>query len=266
MIKQSAEEYLDKGRTYIGYEDRELERLAIGRYRFSLNFIKDGDICLDAACGSGYGSELISQKAKEVVGLEIDEHALKFAKEHYQNDNIVFRKVDITRPLDLPDEYFDTIVSIETIEHISNHDTMISEFKRVLKTGGLLIISTIERQIYTDDGGIKNIHHIGELTKKELMGLISRYFKLEKLYGQIKYVPLSSGKRLTQKLWLFFLKALNKLDIFKIRYWVVQKLHLDEAVNVVNKSFSTMEQTDIENSDFEDENSYYQLIVVARKL
>jgi len=54
VIQREAEEYLGRGRTYCGYEGRELERLAIGRYRFSLNFIKDGDICIDAACGSGY--------------------------------------------------------------------------------------------------------------------------------------------------------------------------------------------------------------------
>ena len=266
MSQQEAEEYLGKGRIYCGYDDSEQDRFSIGRYRFSLNFIKDGDICLDAACGSGYGSELISQKAKEVVGLEIDEHALKFAREHYQNDKIVFRKADITQPLDLPDDYFDTIVSIETIEHISNHDAMLGEFRRVLKPGGFLVASTVEHQIYTEKGGIRNIHHVGELTKKELMALISRHFKLEELYGQIKYVPLSWSKKLARILWHSFLETLSKIDIFKIRYWVVNRFRLDGAVNAVNKSFSTQELTDIEKSGFEDENEYYQLIVVARKL
>jgi len=266
VSQQIAEEYLNKGRTYIGYEDRELERLAIGRYRFSLNFIKDGDICLDAASGSGYGSELISKKAKEVVGLEMDEHALKFAKDHYQNDKIVFRKADLTQPLDLPGDCFDIIVSIETIEHIPDHDAMLSEFKRVLKPGGLLVASTVEHQIYTGKGGIRNIHHIGELTKNQLITLISRYFKLEELYGQMKYVPLSWSKRITQKLWLSFLRVLAKVDILKIRYWMMNSFRLNCAVNAVNKSFSTMELTDIEKTDFEDGNSYYQLIVVARRL
>ena len=266
MIQQNVEEYLNKGRTYIGYEDSDLERLAIGRYRFSLNFVKDGDICLDAASGSGYGSELLSQKARKVVGLEIDEHALKFARSHYQNDRIDFRQADLTQPLDLPDDYFDIIVSIETLEHISNHDAMLSEFKRVLKSGGWLIASTVEHQVYTEKGGIRNIHHIGELTKKQLMTLISRYFKLEELYGQIKYVPLSWRKRLIQKLWLSFLRVLNKIDILKIRYWVVNSFRLNGAVNAVNKSLSTMVETDMEKTAFEDENEYYQLIVVARKL
>lgn len=92
------EEFQDKGRTYCGYEDREFERLAIGRYQFSLKFIKEGDVCLDAASGSGYGSALICQKAKEVIGLELDDHALKYAREHYQRDKISFRKADLTQP------------------------------------------------------------------------------------------------------------------------------------------------------------------------
>lgn len=259
-------EYQNRGRTYIGYEGSDLERLAIGRYQFSLNFIKDGDICLDAACGSGYGSELISQKAKKVIGLEVDEHALKFARDNYQNDRIEFRKADLTQPLDLPDDYFDVAVSIETIEHITNHDAMLSEFRRVLKPGGLLIASTVEHQVYTEKGGIRNIHHIGELTKKQLMALISRYFKLEELYGQMKYVPLSWRKRLIQKLWLSFLRVLSKVDILNIRYWVVKTFRLTGAVSAINESLSTMVETGMEKTGFEDENEYYQLLVVARKL
>ena len=259
------EEYQGRGRTYIGQECEKFERLAVGRYEFSLNFIKDGDICLDAACGSGYGSELLSRKAKEVIGLEIDEHALKFARDHYQKGKIVFHKSDLTQPLDLPDDYFDTIVSIETIEHISNHGAMLGEFRRVLKPGGFLIVSTVEHKIYTEKGEIRNIHHIGELTKKELLGLISRYFKLEELYGQIRYIPLSWNKKLARGLWHIFLEVLSRVDIFGVRYWVVKRFGLDAAVDAVNEGFSTQEETGIEKSDFEDENEYYQLIVIARK-
>ena len=258
------DEHLNRGRMYCGYDDEVLERRSVNRYRFSLNYVKEGDVCLDAASGSGYGSELISQKARKVIGLEISGHALQFAQEHYQNDKIEFRKADLTQPLDLPDDYFNVIVSVETLEHIANHDVMLSEFKRVLKPGGLLIITTVEHYIYTEKGGIKNKFHVGELTKKELINLLAKYFELEELYGHLRYVPLPRRKHFTKKLWVSFTEALGKLDIFGIRYWVIKRLRLNSAVKTVSQSLSTIFETDMEKSDFEDENEYYQLLVVAR--
>lgn len=258
-------EYLDRGRTYCGYEDEILERRAVDRYRFCLNYIKEGDVCLDAACGSGYGSKIISQKAQRVIGMEISEHALEYAKAHYQNGKIEFKKADITLPLDLPDNYFDIIVSVETVEHITNHDGMLSEFNRVLKPGGFIIITTVDHHVYTEKGGIKNKFHIGELTKKELLNLISRYFKLEEIYGHLKYMPIPNRKRLFKKLWAAFTLALSKIDISGVRYWVLKKFNLNNAVRTVGQSLSTMVETGIEKSDFRDENEYYQLLVVARK-
>ena len=260
------EEYLDRGRMYCGYDDEILEWRSLIRYTFCLNYIKNGDVCLDATCGTGYGSQLISQKAKKVIGLEISDHALQYAQEHYQNDKIEFRKADITQPLELPDDYFDVVVSIETIEHISNHDAMLSEFKRVLKPGGVLIITTVEHHIYTEIGGIMNKHHIGELTKKGLLELISRYFKPEELYGHLKYVPLPWWKRLTKKLWVSFLGALAKLDMLGLRHWMLKVFHLNKPVKTFSNSLSTMVETNIEKCDFEAENEHYQLLLVARKL
>jgi len=260
------EEYLYRGRMYCGHDDKILEMRSINRYKFSLNYINEGDICLDAACGTGYGSLLISQKAKRVIGLEISDHALQYAQERYQNDRIEFRKADLTRPFDLPDDYFDVIVSVETLEHISNHDAMLSEFRRVLKPGGLMIMTTVDHYIYSEKGGIKNKFHIGELTKKELLELISRYFKPEELYGHLKYVPLPRQKRFIKKLWISFTETLAKLDILGLRYRLLGFFHLNKRLGTFSHSLSTIVETDMEKSDFHTENEYYQLLVVARKL
>lgn len=260
------EEYLDRGRMYCGYDDEILEIRSVNRYRFSLNYVNDGDICLDAACGTGYGSQLIGQKAGKVIGLEISDHALKYAQENYQNDKVEFRKADLTQPFDLPDDYFDVIVSVETLEHISDHDAMLSEFKRILKPDGLIIITTVDHHIYSVKGGIKNKFHIGELTKKELLKLMSRYFKLEELYGHLKFVPLPWRKRFTKKMWVFSIELLTRLDVLGIRYRILEIFHLNKQIKTFSHNLSTMVETGMEKSDFQDENDYYQLLVVARKL
>jgi ubiquinone/menaquinone biosynthesis C-methylase UbiE len=259
-------EFKDKGRTYCGYEDREHENLDIGRYKKAISFIKPGDVCLDAASGSGYGTALIAEKAKAVTGLEIDEHALDFAKKHYQRDNITYKQADLTKNLDLPDNYFDAVISIETLEHITGHDTILREFHRVLKPGGALVVSTVEHHVYYDLGGIKNKFHIGEMTKKELLAAISKYFQPEEIYGQLRYVHLSPFKRFTKALWVFFLKAVGKLDIFKLRYPVAKWLRLGSAVDTVNTGLSRIKETEMEKTDFSDDNDFYQLMVIARKV
>ena len=256
----------EAGRIYIGYEDDpQQEQLSKGRYEFALNFIKEGDICLDAACGSGYGSEMISRIASKVFGLELDDHALEFARSHYQNPKVSFQKANITQHLDLPDNYFDVIVSIETIEHISVQDAMLKEFQRVLKPDGLLVLSTVDHYIYSIKGGIRNKHHTNELTKSELLTLVSKYFNIEQLYGQLRYIPLSLAKVVGKWLWLSFLTILGRLDVLKVRYWIMKTFHLEEAISVVNRGISAMKLSSIDKITPNNKSQYFQLILVARK-
>ena len=257
----------EAGRLYLGYEDDIVqEKLAIGRYEFALNYIKEGEVCLDAVCGSGYGSIILSRKASKVIGIELDDHALEFALSHYPSDKVSFQKADLTKLLYLRDDYFDVIVSIETIEHIPTHDIMIREFNRVLKPNGLLVLSTVDHEVYSIKGGINNKHHINELTKKQLVSLLSKRFKVEEIYGQIKYVPLSLSKRIGKKLWLTFLVILSKIDVFKVRYRLVKSFHLNGAIHIVSEGISPQKLSDIERIGLDDKSEYYQLIIIARKV
>jgi ubiquinone/menaquinone biosynthesis C-methylase UbiE len=264
--KAGTEEFQDKGRTYCGYDEPVYEKLAVGRYVQALKFIKEGDICLDAASGSGYGTAMLAEKAREVTGLEIDEQAVAYARSHFGRNNITYKQANLTKKFDLPDNYYDAAVSIETLEHITDHETILSEFRRVLKPGGVLIASTVEHHVYSELGGIHNKHHIGELTKKELLQAISKYFKLEDIYGQQRYIPLSPWQTASKKIWVFSLKALGKIDIFKLRYPLGRRLHLDAAVDNVNTGLSVMQETGMEKTDFTDHNDFYQLMVIARKI
>ena len=86
------------------------------RYLFAEHFIED-KVVLDAACGEGYGSHILKQKAKEVYAVDVDKEAINKAKIKYKNDNIHFLESSIAS-LPYSDSMFDTIVSFETIEHV----------------------------------------------------------------------------------------------------------------------------------------------------
>ena len=66
-------------------------------------------------------------------------------------------------------------MSFETLEHHTFHDEMMSEVKRVLRPGGLMLISTPEKSIYSKKDP-DNEYHVKELTFEEFENLMQRYF------------------------------------------------------------------------------------------
>ena len=87
----------------------------VARYNFALEFVV-GKYVLDAACGTGYGVDLMSQLAKEVDGCDVSLEATKFAKEKYPKH--YFFEQDLNNPeWDLS---YDVITSFETIEHLDS--------------------------------------------------------------------------------------------------------------------------------------------------
>lgn len=139
---------------------------------------------LDAACGEGYGSALLADAADRVTGVDISETAIGHAQERYREvANLDFQTGDCTR-LDFPDRHFDGIVSFETLEHLAEQEAMLGEFRRVLKPDGLLILSSPDREQYSEQAGHDNPYHVKELNRAELETLLSRYFPAYRLLGQ----------------------------------------------------------------------------------
>lgn len=153
------------------------------RYALAVRWCEDQHT-LDAACGEGYGSALLSRSASKVEGVDISEEAIKHAQGRYGHlDNVNYQVADCTR-LPFADDEFDRVVSFETLEHLQAHDELLTEFRRVLKPGGLLILSSPDKAIYTDELKTDNEYHIRELYRDELESLLGRYFPAFQLLGQ----------------------------------------------------------------------------------
>lgn len=116
-------------------------KLHFARYRFAARFI-DGGRVLDCACGVGYGTELLAgadRKPEQVVGVDIDPSAIEYATRHHLAERVRFMVAD-GAALD-GRESFDTIVSLETVEHVPEPGALLGNFVRLLKPGGTLIAS-----------------------------------------------------------------------------------------------------------------------------
>ena len=139
---------------------------------------------LDAACGEGYGSAMLSMSATSVEGVDISQQAIRHAKQRYGHlPGVEFQVADCTK-LPFGDEEFDRVVSFETLEHLAEHDELLAEFKRVLKPEGCLILSSPDKATYSDEQNTVNEYHVKELYRNELEALIQRHFPAHRLLGQ----------------------------------------------------------------------------------
>lgn len=155
------------------------------RYDYFKDFYKD-KIILDAACGSGYGSEImIKNGAKKVIGIDVDKNIIEKNKKKYHYSNLEFYELACENIRDLKVS-FDLIVSFETIEHLKSPDEFIKQTYQVLNKDGLLIISSpnVKRfSAYLPEQ--TNEYHLHEFDFDELKQLlIKENFKIIQSYHQ----------------------------------------------------------------------------------
>jgi GT2 family glycosyltransferase/glycosyltransferase involved in cell wall biosynthesis len=153
------------------------------RYLFAAA-LASGRRVLDLATGEGYGAAILATQADEVVGVDIDDSAIEHARANYRSANVTFSQGDIRHLHDLADGSFDLVTCFEALEHIAEHDQLIAEVKRVLTSDGVLIVSTPDRVVYSDELGRDNPFHTREVTQDELVALLSTGFPQVRVWGQ----------------------------------------------------------------------------------
>lgn len=153
------------------------------RYLFAREYVT-GKRVLDVASGEGYGSALLAGRAASVTGVDISPEAVRHASERYgAAANLDYLCASCTS-IPLPDAGFDVIVSFETIEHITEHETFLREVDRLLAPGGMFIVSSPNRIEYTERTGYRNEFHVKELDRAELKTLLDGYFPAQRWFAQ----------------------------------------------------------------------------------
>jgi len=146
------------------------------RYTFALTYVRDL-LVADIACGLGYGCRILKEGgAKRVIGIDASQDAIAYARSKHSVEGTVFHVADATL-VPLASGSVDTITSFETIEHISNTMGLFSEFRRVLKARGKLIISS------PNDWGLTQ-HHCHTWTPFEFMAEVAAFFTIESVWEQ----------------------------------------------------------------------------------
>lgn len=184
IIKRHSE--IDAGRLPVVSGIDIIEEIHLERYRFAKQFVENKKV-LDIACGIGYGSHLLGiyGKAREVIGVDISNEAIETAKNTYQSKNISF-KLTHGEQLPFDNNYFDVIVSFETIEHTISPSNFLFELYRVLNDNGTLIISTPNKRFHSIwKKRPWNPYHMIEFYPMQFRELLIKYFpKIEYWGGQ----------------------------------------------------------------------------------
>lgn len=146
----------------------------LGRYRFAANLAQDKRV-LDAACGTGYGSDILATQASKVIGVDISAEAVRYAQSHYGSDKAGFVHAPVERT-SLEEASFDLIVSFETIEHTLSPRAALREFARLLRPDGQLIVSAPNDWGYTRDHFIDFDRPLFETLLAERFGRVELYY------------------------------------------------------------------------------------------
>lgn len=158
----------------------------IQRYLFAEKLIPSNLVCGDFACGTGYGSVILSKKSKSVLGIDLNSKVIGEIKKRYQNiTNVSFENKNLLE-IDFEDE-FDAIISFETIEHFTEENIykLLSLYNKALKSKGKLIFSTPYMQEESEDAKKLGFHLTFEINEDKVKTWLDKSgFRLEKCYYQ----------------------------------------------------------------------------------
>jgi 2-polyprenyl-3-methyl-5-hydroxy-6-metoxy-1,4-benzoquinol methylase len=134
-------------------------RLHLERYEFAARLARPGRL-LDMACGVGYGTRLLADRAPQVseaLGVDLSARTVRYAQQRYAGDRVSFRPGDALAFQDPAG--FDTIVSLETLEHVPDPESLADRLAGLLRPGGFLVAS-----VPTTPSVDVNPHHLTDFT------------------------------------------------------------------------------------------------------
>ncbi len=95
---------------------------------------------LDVGCGEGHFAAALARAGAEVVAIDVAAEPLRRALAH--SPDLDVRLIEPEAPLPFEDSSFDVVWAGETIEHVADTSGWLSEVRRVLRSGGTMLLST----------------------------------------------------------------------------------------------------------------------------
>ncbi len=121
---------------------REQQAMVYTRYHLAARFSNGKDV-LEVACGPGMGLGYLAKTARIVVGGDYDGVLLDHARAHYRN-RVRLLQLD-AHALPFATHSFDVVILFEAIYYLEHPEGFLSEVRRVLRSGGTLLVCTVNK-------------------------------------------------------------------------------------------------------------------------
>ena len=200
-----------------------------------------GKTVVDMACGEGYGSAVLAERAQSVVGVDANAEAHDHARLRYTPPRLRFERA-LVEDFD-EGAPWDAIVFLQTIEHIVAPGPLLERFATMLAPDGVAYISTPNRLTLAPPGAERsdNPWHVREytareyrallestLTQVELLGLFhARKLRLHELALKLGWDRVHPRLRLTRPFYDRFVPAIGERD------FALRSEELDRALDFV---------------------------------
>lgn len=192
----------------------------VSRYVMAAAKIRPGDVVLDAACGLGYGTYVLSalSRGSKFIGVDLEPTSTAYANANFAagNDALQFHTADVTQLQFISDHSIDTVISFETIEHLENYEIFLAEVKRVLKPDGRFIGSVPNRWC-DETGEDPNPYHFHVFDWDKLYKAIGNYFIVDGCYAQTS----GGGFRLWDQPRAFFPVSIHNAAVVDPEWWII---------------------------------------------
>lgn len=183
---------------------------------------------LELGCGEGRGVKELLPFVTHYTAMDKIEEVVNKLREEYPEGT--FQQAFFPPFQNLPDNTFDSIVSFQVIEHIQDDDLFLKEIHRVLKPGGLAMLTTPNIKLTLS----RNPWHVREYTASQLTALAGKYFtavEMKGITGNEKVMEYHERNRKSvQKITRFDLLDLQ----YKLPGWMLRVPY--DLLNRVNRN------------------------------
>lgn len=197
------------------YEQRKM----YGRFRVSEEFLDPNpkENLLSVGCKEAEFESYLVGKVGNITAVDIERRVIEFSKKKFPG--ISFEYGDIAKGLDYESESFDKILFLEVIEHLprGTEDKALKELYRLLKKGGLLVLST------------PNDNFLTTWTDPAYWLIRHRHYKLENILGYIKKAGFTIDKvfvggGVIELIWLPFFYLFLRIRIARLIKPLIDKI------------------------------------------
>ncbi|WP_113929346.1 class I SAM-dependent methyltransferase [Bacillus sp. P14.5] len=123
---------------------------------FMVKHIPEGSMVADLGCGDGFGSYLLYENGFKVIGMDLSEKMVEFAKQQ-EKDGLNFIQGDLSNP-PFEKEQFDSVMMINSLEWTEDPLHALNQVKELVKQDGMLCIGILGPTAHPRGNSFPRLH------------------------------------------------------------------------------------------------------------